>query len=266
MTLPDGIGVHEIGDAAGAGLVDAAGATLYTSRSGAPAGPACAAPDCARHWMPLEAPAIAGAMGDFLPLTRIDGVTQWTYRGKPLYTFDGDHNPGEANGVDSGADMSVALVARFFMPPDVTLHRTVELGTLLATRSGAVLYQRDRVATGAELHPFRADHGSPALGRSLGTSSCDARCAQAWPPLLAPANALPSGFWDVLVRRGGTRQWAYKGFALYTYAADEPGDFKGNAIYDLDPIGNATTRADPPVPVTAAGIGLGAMFWHAVVP
>ena len=34
-------------------------------------------------------------------------------------------------------------------------------------------------------------------------------------------------------RPDGARQWVYKGFALYTYAGDKPGDINGNEIYDL---------------------------------
>jgi len=255
LQVPAGIGIHEIADAGGAGLVDPAGMTLYTLSAGAaPAG----------RWIALEAPQIANAVGSFAAIARIDGVMQWTYRGRPLYTFDGDRIPGEAGGVGAGA--TVALVMRFFMPPDATFHRTLELGVILATRSGATLYQRDRVATGAELHPFRTDHGPPALGRSFGTATCDANCAKSRPPFGAPPHALPSGYWAILTRTDGTRQWAYKGFALYTYAADKPGEFKGNAQYALDPIGDEKTRVDPPVPPSSPGIGIGAMFWHAVVP
>lgn len=267
MALPDGVRVRSIPDAGGAGLADPEGMTLYTSSGGAaPGAPLCTVPDCARHWIALEAPAIANAVGDFSARARPDGIAQWTYRGRALYAYDRDRNPGDVNGTSANADMSPALVASFFMPSDTALHRTLELGTILATRSGATLYQLDRVATAAELHPFRTDHGSPALGRALGSAACDANCTKAWPPFGAPADAQPTGYWDIYMRPEGTRQWAYKGFALYTHTADKPGEFSGNAIYTLDPIGSESTRADPPIPPSAPGIGLGATFWHAVVP
>jgi hypothetical protein len=114
-----------------------------------------------------------------------------------------------------------------------------------------------------ELHQFRTDHGSPALGRWFGTSTCDETCTKTWPPFGAPSDALPSGYWDIITRANGARQWAYKGFALYTYAPDKPGDVGGNAIYTLAP-----AEVDPNdfIGGTAAGLGVGAMFWHAVVP
>lgn len=273
MALPDGIDVGDIGDAGGAGLVDSLGTTLYRM-NGEAAQPdlACVARDCGRLWSPLEAPAIANPVGDFSVLARSDGIAQWTFRGKPLYRFNGDRKPGDVNGLGIDARFEVALVARYFMPADITIRRTLELGSILSNSRGATLYQRDRV-TMEELHEFRTDHGTPALGRIFGTATCDALCARDWPPFIAPANALPRGFWDIATRTDGRRQWVYKGFALYTYAADKPGEFKGNGIYTLQTMDPGDRRsasaegAGPKVPVSGAvGAGLGAMFWHAVVP
>jgi predicted lipoprotein with Yx(FWY)xxD motif len=277
MALPDGIAVREIADAGGVGLVDSLGMTLYAFEGDATQDErSCSGADCTRLWIPLEAPEIAGAMGEFSVRARRDGITQWAYRGKPLYKFERDQEPGEVNGNGLDDRFRVALLARFFTPANVTIRRTLELGTILATRSGATLYQRDRVTTAEELHPFRADHGSPALGRALGTSTCDENCAKFWPPLTAPADATPTGYWDVVTRPDGTRQWAFKGFALYTYVADKPGDINGNATYTLESIDDNKALANsakgsedvvPRLPADeAAGAGLGAMFWHAVVP
>jgi predicted lipoprotein with Yx(FWY)xxD motif len=226
--------------------------------------------DCARSWIPLEAPEIANAAGDFSVIARADGITQWSFRGKPLYKFDGDQQPGDTNGIGVDSRFRAALIVRFFMPSGATIRRTIELGNILVTRGGATLYQRDRVTT-EELHQFRTDHGSPALGRLLGTSTCDSECTKTWRPFAAPAKALPSGYWDVLRRGDGTRQWAFKGFALYTYAADKPGDLKGNRVYTLETVGGnakheAAAAADLRATEDVAGAGVGAMFWHAVVP
>lgn len=267
MTLPDGIAVREIADAGGTGLVDASVLTLYTFDGAATQGKIfCKTGDCSRLWLPLEAPEIANPAGFFSVIARDDGITQWAFQGRPLYKFAGDRKPGDVNG--SGVDdrFHVTLLARFFMPAGVTIRRSVELGDILMTKAGATLYQRDRV-TSAELHQFRTDHGEPALGRSLGTSTCGPKCTEIRPPFIAPADAQPSGYWEIATRSDGTRQWVYKGFALYTYAADKPGDTNGNAIYDLERIGDAA-GSDPVVPIDGAapGTGVGAMFWRAVVP
>src|ERR1700733_5575627 len=270
LILPDGISVREIADAGGTGLVDSASLTLYAFEGNAAhPKPSCDAVDCARLWIALEAPAIANSLGDFASMARDDGITQWMYRGKPLYRFSGDVKPGDANGVGVDPRFRPSLIRRFFMPADVAIRRTVDLGAILATRRGAALYQRDRV-TNEELHPFRTDHGSPALGRAFGTATCDEKCTKTRPPLAAPADAISTGYWDVVTRADGARQWAYKGFALYTYAADKPGDIGGNAIYTLAQIGGAPNSADidPNALLggSASGLGVSAMFWHAVVP
>jgi predicted lipoprotein with Yx(FWY)xxD motif len=272
MALPDAVAVREVADAGGAVLVSSSGMTLYASAERMHT-PSCGGVDCLQ-WMPLAAPQIADSVGDFTVVARVDGIAQWAYRGRPLYQFAGDRNPGDVNGGGIDAQMDVALIERSFMPAGATIRRTVELGAILATRDRATLYQRDRV-TSDELHVFRTDHGPPALGRAFGTASCDENCAQTWRPFAAPADARPCGYWDILTRANGTRQWAYKGFALYTYAADQPGEIKGNGIYDLQQIDVESGTAvgsvsrigiDPNESVHVAGIGVGALFWRAVVP
>jgi predicted lipoprotein with Yx(FWY)xxD motif len=265
--------VGEIADAGGAGLTDAAGMTLYAFDA-EPERPnlVCGAGECDRAWTPLEAPEVANAAGNFSVIARADGISQWSFRGKPLYKFGADQNPGEAGGIGVDSRFRAALILRYFMPADAAVHRSLELGTILVTRSGAALYQRDRVTT-EELHQFRSDHGSAALGRALGTSACDAKCAKTWPPFAAPAAALPCGYWDVVRRNDGTRQWAFKGFALYTHAADKPGEVGGNGVYTLESVGGGELTENAAGPLAhslvsddAAGTGVGALFWHAVVP
>ena len=56
-----------------------------------------------------------------------------------------------------------------------------------------------------------------------GKSSCNAACADAWPPLAAPANAKDDGAWTVITRDDGAKQWAYKGKPLYTFVRDASG-------------------------------------------
>jgi predicted lipoprotein with Yx(FWY)xxD motif len=288
MAVPDAVQVAEIANAGGAGLADSLGMTLYAYRddAGHPELPCAGGFDCGRPWIPLEAPQIANPVGDFSVIARDTGITQWTYRGRPLYRFDGDQRPGEANGIGVDARFQVALIVRYFMPADATIRRHAELGDILTTASGATLYERDLGATDESLG-FRENHGWPALGRSFGTATCDENCAKSWPPFTAPADALPRGYWDIAIRPDGTRQWMYKGYALYTRAAEAPAQVSGNQLYDLGavteeepaaslasdgrhtaPGAGATARAPAFVPAggDVAGIGVRAMFWHAVVP
>ena len=82
---------------------------------------------------------------------------------------------------------------------------------VLATPAGATLYTFDKDAANS------------------GKSVCNAQCATNWPPLAAQAGDVPSGDWSIVARDDGSRQWAFKGWPLYTYAKDaKPGDATGD--------------------------------------
>jgi len=82
---------------------------------------------------------------------------------------------------------------------------------VLATPSGATVYTFDKDAAGS------------------GKSSCNGQCAQNWPPVAAQASDAASGDWSIVTRDDGSKQWAYKGSPLYTYAKDaKPGDTTGD--------------------------------------
>jgi predicted lipoprotein with Yx(FWY)xxD motif len=53
---------------------------------------------CAQNWPPLTAAADAKPVGDFTVITRDDGTLQWAYKGKPLYFWKGDKQPGDTTG------------------------------------------------------------------------------------------------------------------------------------------------------------------------
>ena len=55
---------------------------------------------CATFWPPVKGPATAGTgvTGTLATITRADGSVQATYNGHPLYTYVGDHAPGQAAG------------------------------------------------------------------------------------------------------------------------------------------------------------------------
>jgi predicted lipoprotein with Yx(FWY)xxD motif len=64
-----------------------------------------------------------------------------------------------------------------------------------------------------------------------GKSTCNAQCATAWPPVAAQASDTASGDWSVVTRDDGSKQWAYKGQPLYTFAKDaKPGDTTGDNL------------------------------------
>jgi predicted lipoprotein with Yx(FWY)xxD motif len=76
---------------------------------------------------------------------------------------------------------------------------------------------------GMTLYTFDKDAG--------GKSACNGPCAGNWPPLKATADARDAGDWTVIARDDGSRQWAYKGKPLYTWAKDQkPGDRTGDGF------------------------------------
>jgi len=87
---------HVADTAVGKTLVDAKGMTLYTFDKDSVGKSACNG-GCATNWPPLMAMG-ATASGDWTVVTRDDGMPQWAYKGKPLYTWSKDTKPGDATG------------------------------------------------------------------------------------------------------------------------------------------------------------------------
>ena len=64
-----------------------------------------------------------------------------------------------------------------------------------------------------------------------GKSMCNSPCAENWPPLMASADAKPTGDWTIVARDDGKMVWAYKGKPLYTWKKDSaPGDTTGDGF------------------------------------
>ena len=80
-------------------LTNAQGLTLYWFAPDKPDKSVCYG-DCAAYWPPVAGHAVAGpgVSGTIGTITRTDGTTQATYDGHPLYTYIGDHSPGQDGG------------------------------------------------------------------------------------------------------------------------------------------------------------------------
>jgi predicted lipoprotein with Yx(FWY)xxD motif len=78
-------------------------------------------------------------------------------------------------------------------------------------------------AKGMTLYVFDKD--------TAGQSACNGPCAANWPPALAESDFKAHGDWSVVDRADGSRQWAYRGRALYRWVKDEkPGDTTGDGF------------------------------------
>lgn len=83
-------------------LQDSGAAALYVfdndkTTGGTPGAPTCNG-QCATVWPPFLAKADASPHGDWGLATRQDGAKQWTYKGRPLYTFVRDQKEGKIEG------------------------------------------------------------------------------------------------------------------------------------------------------------------------
>jgi predicted lipoprotein with Yx(FWY)xxD motif len=259
IELPPGLSVQEVADAAAFSLVDHRLHTLYVNSKPGPIEPD---PD----WIPLPAPMIAHAFGDFDVLDRNDGIRQWTWRGRGLYRYAGDLAPGYANGTATGENWIVAAVYRLFQPDGVSIEFTLKKGAVLAADGGLTLYRRDGhiLQSGGGHNLRRGAPARPAVGRDIGTDPrCREPCADLWRPFLAPADEKGGGFWSVAKREDGAKQWVYQGYALWFHAGDDkPGDMNGHDTYDITVTHDATRMVDVGTPMD----GGAALWWSIAVP
>ena len=78
-------------------------------------------------------------------------------------------------------------------------------------------------AKGMSLYTFDKD--------SDGKSACNGPCATNWTVLKAESGEQPGGSYTVITRDDGSKQWAYKGKPLYTFAKDQKaGDITGDGF------------------------------------
>jgi predicted lipoprotein with Yx(FWY)xxD motif len=240
MSLPDGITADFIPAAQAAVLKDFKGFTLYAFDGDARKdGQACSDDGCQVKWLPAVAGGLASPIGDFSIVARKDGSRQWAYRKKPLYRYVGDQLPGDVLGAAVDGRWALAALTQSFRPAGVTVTNVEGYGNMWAL-NGMTLYGGHaffKLWGGRNLRDGFRD--SYARGKRLGTAACVSRdCRDQWIPFIAPADAVANGFWEVFTREDGTRQWAYKGFALYTKKTDaKPGDLTGQSLYDFAWVG-----------------------------
>jgi predicted lipoprotein with Yx(FWY)xxD motif len=275
VALPDGMSTAEILPAGGQAFVDAGGHVLYVYDGDPPAdgarceqaGPAAAAQssasgavsECVNHWRPVLAAETAGDLGDFSAITRPDGIRQWAYQGRMLYTYDLDIEKDDAKGREVDPRWQVALAERYFQPANIGFAPNIRGVDMLVDNKGMTIYARDRFVYQSGGFSLRGGQkGDPELGKALGALACPAECTKKYPPVLAPDGALPSGYWDVITRPDGRKQWSFNGYVLYTYVGDkDAGDESSQDEFDL-----SLGRILPPTPSPIDAVS--ALFWREV--
>ncbi len=142
----------------------------------------------------------------------------------------GDYSATDLNGL-AQKEARVALAYRLFMPGEfrhecdgrrAPMMMITAMGLSVYTEARYHLQYGGRETRGG----YHYDYDD---AKAVGTQGCAAECNRTWLPVLASPSAQSSGFWEVMTRPDGKRQWAYKGSALYSYADDKmKGDIKGN--------------------------------------
>jgi len=220
----------------------------------------------ATKWQPMYAPGLARSVGEFSIVKREDGLGQWAYQSELLYTYSGDYVFDDLNGTLTGESVAPAMAFRHFTPRDARIEVIPHRGPLLTTSNGMTLYAQ-RAGRARLDSDKRGKYTVPvASAEELGTHGCQGECLETWTPFQARAEDQPSGLWTIYDRGDGSRQWAYRGSALYTYSGDlKPGDIAGNNRLVL--ILGRADDANAELYKVAAGSGgpPGAGFtWHTV--
>lgn len=98
-SLMSAVAAMEPAKLADGALVDTKGMTLYTfDKDAADSGKSVCNGPCATLWPPALASSSDRPEGAFGIVTRDDGSRQWSYKGKPIYTYQADQKPGERAG------------------------------------------------------------------------------------------------------------------------------------------------------------------------
>jgi predicted lipoprotein with Yx(FWY)xxD motif len=108
------------------------------------------------------------------------------------------------------AALSFALASAAFAAPPAKTGSTSK-GSVLTDGKGMSLYTFDKDTDGK--------------------SACNGQCATNWPVLKAEASDKAEGSYTIITREDGSKQWAYKGKPLYTFAKDtKAGDITGDGF------------------------------------
>ena len=224
------------------------------------------APKRIGDWTPAYAGGLAKEIGDFSIVAREDGKRQWAYKNQPLYTFNDDYSPDDINGLLALADAQAAFAYRNYIPPALAINILPFRGPIIVTAQGMTVYVQTRNRNQYGGRETRGGYRyAYSEAKTIGTKGCSNACLNTWKPVVAAANAQASGFWEIYTRADGTRQWAYKGAALYTNTADKNvGDSRGNNIHEII---YGTGQNEDIVKLTGGdgkGVSGSGFYWHTV--
>lgn len=198
--------------------------------------------DCLRVWEPIIAPALAREGGEWTLVDRGSGVRQWTFRGRPLYTYALDAGEDAQIGGDVPGWRNVYTQLAPPPPAEFTVQDTIA-GQVLADANGKTIYLYS--CGDDSIDQLSCEHPSdPQVYRLAVCGGGDVeRCLQHWAYVPADPNAQSgSRAWSVMWidpmtgrkavpgAPGAMSVWAYRDRPVYTHYLDKkPGDVRGDA-------------------------------------
>jgi len=196
--------------------------------------------DCARTWVPVTAPAMAQAQGEWSIIERSPGVRQWSFRQQPLYTNVLDPRSWSVEGSDVPGWSNVYTQLAPSVPENFTVQDTL-VGQVLADSRGMTIYTY--VCGDDSVDQLSCEHPDDTQVYRLAMcgGGDPGKCLKSWPYVRADIGTLSdSRAWSVINidpktgHRAAAEQadafsvWAYRDRPVYTYGGDrQPGDVNG---------------------------------------
>jgi len=227
---------------------DTRGMTLYTWDKDPPGKATCVA-ECAKTFVAFKAAAGAMPFGDWSLIDLGDGQKQWALKGKALYTYVKDVDPGSVNGDSpmnlgalrrNGAGVMVGGGYRGSMSRDKAKANDMPEGwkpayayPIADLKLPAGLAVKELPDAAAFVLVDRRNHTvyAAAAEQAKEIESCTTDICRQWEALGAPQLAEAVGDFTIVQRRDGTHQWAFRGQPLYTFARDmAPGYANGLGV------------------------------------
>ncbi len=262
----------KVGDSAlGKIMTDATGLTLYGFINDVNATSTCYS-TCAEAWPPVIVDAdwkVGPGLdtGIFSTTKREDGSLQLVAGKYPLYTYGGDAAPGDTTGHGSGDVWFAMNIDGTLVAADATAAPTTTTAAAPAPAAAPNPYGNE-AGTEAPAAAVPASAPAPVLtaqtslgevlvdadGMTLygftkdadGNSSCNDKCAEAWPPLTIDSDQLPASLdakvFSVITRADGSHQLKAGKWPLYRFAGDSAagevnGQGSGGSWFVVDPAG-----------------------------
>ncbi|MDA0995078.1 MAG: hypothetical protein O3A13_15805 [Proteobacteria bacterium] len=196
--------------------------------------------ECARTWLPVIAPAVARAVGEWSIIERSPGVRQWAFRQKPLYTHVLDARSWSLEGSDVEGWSNVYTQMAPPIPELFTVQQTL-VGEVLADSDGMTVYTY--VCGDDSVDQLSCDHPDDTqVYRNAMCGGGEAeKCLKMWPYVQAEKGMIGnSRAWNVIdidpktghkaspEQSDALSVWAYRDRPVVIYGGDrKPGDVNG---------------------------------------